>query len=193
MPKRASQRDVVHLRQANLSAGSSPAMETVAVSNVGAPVELAMARAITRLATYRHLDAPPPSASMRPTALRGVKQELASLDMPTSESGTIPLARAMERSWAFVLQRHSVGEGRERNRSRAIRLPGSISTTVIWPAVAAGFPPTSRRRDRAADRPRIPGRRSAAGRARRRRLTALWAQLPAEVERSRGFCLPRPA
>jgi hypothetical protein len=41
---------------------------------------------------------------------------LASLDMPASESGTIPPARAMERSWAFGLQRRSVGEGCEHNR-----------------------------------------------------------------------------
>ena len=34
---------------------------------------------------------------------RGVKQMLASLRMPASESGTIAPARAMERSWAFGL------------------------------------------------------------------------------------------
>jgi hypothetical protein len=43
-----------------------------------------------------------------------------------------------------------------------------FDSNVIWPA-AAGFPPISGRRDRAADRPRRPGRRSAAGRARRLR------------------------
>lgn len=41
--------------------------------------------------------------------------------------------------------------------------------SVIWPAAAAGFRPTSGRRDRAADRPRRPGKRSAADWARRRR------------------------
>jgi hypothetical protein len=37
-----------------------------------------------------------------------------------------------------------------------------FDSNVIWPAAAAGFPPTSGRRDRAADRPRRPGKRSAA-------------------------------
>lgn len=44
-----------------------------------------------------------------------------------------------------------------------------FDSNVIWPAAAAGFRPTSGRRDRAADRPRRPGKRSAADRARRRR------------------------
>ncbi|MET3971448.1 hypothetical protein ABID62_007547 [Bradyrhizobium sp. S3.9.1] len=52
---------------------------------------------------------------------------LPSLGMPASESGTIPPARAMERSWAFGLPPHIVGEGCERkSASAAIRLPGSI-------------------------------------------------------------------
>ena len=41
---------------------------------------------------------------------------LASLDMPASESGAIPPARAIERSWAFGLQLHSVGEACEHIR-----------------------------------------------------------------------------
>jgi hypothetical protein len=47
---------------------------------------------------------------------RGVKQMLASLGMPASESGMIPPARAMERSWAFGLSLHIDGEGCEHNR-----------------------------------------------------------------------------
>ena len=51
---------------------------------------------------------------------------LASLDIPASESGTIPPARAMERSWAFGLQLHVVGEGCEHNRPLQQSDPDSI-------------------------------------------------------------------
>jgi hypothetical protein len=44
-----------------------------------------------------------------------------------------------------------------------------FDANVICPAAAGGFPPTSGRRDRAADRPRRRGKRSAAGPVRRRR------------------------
>ncbi len=50
-------------------------------------------------------------------ALRGVKRMLASLHVPAAES-TIPPARAMERSLACGLQRHSIGAGCEHDRSR---------------------------------------------------------------------------
>ena len=41
---------------------------------------------------------------------------LASVDVPAAESGTIPPARAMERSSACGLQRHSIGAGCEHDR-----------------------------------------------------------------------------
>lgn len=153
------------------SAASSTAMETVAVSNAGAPVELTIARSITRPATYS-------PCGMQPRRIhatdRSVRREtdakLASLDMPASEFGTI--------------QRHARGNEAGRSDCNSTALEKVVSTiglcsnlaagldfnsNVIWPAVAAGLPPTSGQRDRARDRPRKPGRRSASGRTRRRR------------------------
>lgn len=91
-------------------------METVAVSNV------AHCRTRHRKIDNEAVDVPaawmqpPPSASMRPTARRGVKQmlNLASLDTPATESGRF--RRHARWNEAGRSDCNSVGEGCEHNR-----------------------------------------------------------------------------
>ncbi|MGY3117406.1 hypothetical protein ACVWXQ_001341 [Bradyrhizobium sp. S3.14.4] len=65
---------------------------------------------------------------------------LPSLGMPASESGTIPPARAMERSWAFGLPLHIVGEGCERNRPlQQSGCRARFNPNVIWPGGRSGL------------------------------------------------------
>ena len=164
-------------------------METVAVSNVGAPVELAIARSITRLATYSygatirmrasHLDRRrlySPCGCNRALRIHAIDRP-ARRETDANVAGHIGLPS--QRRFRRLARWNEAG----RSGCKATALERVVSTiglcsnpaarldfnsNVIWPALAAGFPPTSGRRDRAADRPRRPGRRSAAGRARRR-------------------------
>ena len=87
-----------------------------------------------------------------------------------------PPARAMDRSSKCELQRRSIGYPCEHDRSQ--QQSGGrarFRSDAIWPAAAGGYPPTSGRRGRAADRPRRQGKHSAAAHRHRRRE---WPSLP---------------